>query len=188
MVKPIQFAWDERGRLWALCAPSYPQLIPGIAANDYVLICEDTDGDGRADKFDRFAEGLVMPTGLAFGDGGVYVCQNTQLIHLRDSDGDGHADQRRVIFSGFGTGDSHQLINSLCWGPDGRLWFTQGLHIVSTIETPWGLIDVQSDRHLADEPAHALSCKIFWAMRPRRETPGGWDSTIGGRHSTIRGK
>ncbi len=65
LVKPIQFAWDERGRLWALCAPSYPQLIPGIAANDYILICEDTDGDGRADKFDRFAEQLVMPTGLA---------------------------------------------------------------------------------------------------------------------------
>ena len=67
LVKPIQFAWDERGRLWALCAPSYPQLIPGTAANDYILICEDTDGDGRADKFDRFAEGLFMPTGLALG-------------------------------------------------------------------------------------------------------------------------
>ena len=139
LVKPIQFAWDERGRLWALCAPSYPQLVPGIAPNDYILICEDTDGDGRADKFVRFAEQLVMPTGLALGDGGVYVCQATQLIHLRDTDGDGRADERRVIFSGFGTGDSHQMINSLCWGPDGRLWFTQGLHIFSTIETPWGL-------------------------------------------------
>jgi putative heme-binding domain-containing protein len=139
LVKPIQFAWDERGRLWALCAPSYPQLIPGIAPNDYILICEDTDGDGRADKFVRFAEQLVMPTGLALGDGGVYVCQSTQLIHLSDTDGDGKADSRRVIFSGFGTGDSHQMINSLCWGPDGRLWFTQGLHIFSTIETPWGL-------------------------------------------------
>jgi putative heme-binding domain-containing protein len=139
LVKPIQFTWDERGRLWALCAPSYPQLIPGIAPSDYILICEDTDGDGRADKFVRFAEQLVMPTGLALGDGGVYVCETTQLIHLSDTDGDGRADSRRVIFSGFGTGDSHQMINSLCWGPDGRLWFTQGLHIYSTIETPWGL-------------------------------------------------
>jgi len=140
LVKPIQFAWDERGRAWALCAPSYPQLIPGTVANDYILVCEDTDGDGRADKFDRFAEGLFMPTGLALGDGGVYVLVSGQVIHLRDTDGDGHADQRRVIFSGFGTGDAHQMINSLCWGPDGRLWFTQGLHINSTIETPWGLV------------------------------------------------
>ncbi|HTU24869.1 MAG TPA: PVC-type heme-binding CxxCH protein, partial [Pirellulales bacterium] len=140
LVKPVQFTWDERGRLWALCAPSYPQLIPGIAANDFILVCEDTDGDGRADKFDRFAEGLVMPTGLVLGDGGVYLCETTQLVHLADTDGDGHADSRRVIFSGFGTGDSHQMINSICWGPDGRLWFTQGLHIFSTIETPRGLV------------------------------------------------
>jgi putative heme-binding domain-containing protein len=140
LVKPIQFAWDERGRLWALCAPSYPQLIPGTVANDYILICEDTDGDGRADKFDRFAEGLFMPTGLALGDGGVYVLVSGQVVHLRDTDGDGRADRRRIIYSGFGTGDAHQMINSLCWGPDGRLWFTQGLHINSTLETPQGLV------------------------------------------------
>jgi putative heme-binding domain-containing protein len=140
LVKPILFTWDERGRLWAACAPSYPQLIPGTVANDYILICEDTDGDGRADKFTRFAEGLMMPTGLALGDGGVYVCHSKEIIHLRDTDGDDHADQRRVIFSGFGTGDAHQMINSLCWGPDGRLWFTEGLHIDSNVETPSGLI------------------------------------------------
>jgi putative heme-binding domain-containing protein len=140
LVKPIQICWDEHGRLWALCVPSYPQLVPGVEANDYILVCEDTDGDGKADRFTKFAEGLVMPTGLALGDGGVYVCEGTQLIHLRDTDGDGKADQRRVICSGFGTGDSHQMINSPCWGPDGRLWFTQGLHIFSTVETPWGLV------------------------------------------------
>jgi putative heme-binding domain-containing protein len=140
LVKPIQICFDERGRLWALCVPSYPQLVPGVGANDYILVCEDTDGDGKADKFTKFAEGLVMPTGMALGDGGVYVCEGTQLIHLRDTDGDGAADQRRVICSGFGTGDSHQMINSPCWGPDGRLWFTQGLHIFSTVETPWGLV------------------------------------------------
>jgi putative heme-binding domain-containing protein len=139
LVKPIQLCWDERGRLWALCVPSYPQLVPGVPANDYILVCEDADGDGKADKFTKFAEGLVMPTGMALGDGGVYVCETTQLIHLRDTDGDGKADQRRVIYSGFGTGDSHQMINSPCWGPDGRLWFTQGLHIFSRVETPWGL-------------------------------------------------
>lgn len=139
LVKPLQIRWDSRGRLWAACAPSYPQLVPGVPPQDYLMVCEDTDGDGRADKFTRFAEGLIMPMGLEFGDGGVYVCESTQLIHLRDTDGDGKADERRVILSGFGTGDSHQLINSLRWGPDGRLWFSQGLHIDARVETPWGI-------------------------------------------------
>ncbi len=140
LVKPIQFCWDSAGRLWAACAPSYPQLIPGTTANDYILVCEDTDGDGHADKFHHFADGLFMPTGLALSDAGLYVSQAGQILLLTDTDGDGRADQRRVVYSGFGTGDAHQMINSLCWGPDGRLWFTQGLHINSTIETPWGLV------------------------------------------------
>jgi len=139
LVKPIQMQWDERGRMWAICAPSYPQLIPGQTPIDYLVVCEDTDGDGRVDKSDRFAEGLVMPTGFALGDGGVYVCEATQLVHLRDRNGDGKADERRVLFSGFGTGDSHQCINSLVWGPDGCLWFTQGLHNFSLVETTRGL-------------------------------------------------
>ncbi len=143
LVKPIQICWDERGRLWALCVPSYPQLVPGVAADDFILVCEDTDGDGRADKFKKFAGGLIMPTGLALGDGGVYVCQGTQLLHLRDNDNDGVADQRSVVLSGFGTGDSHQCINSPCWGPDGRLWFTQGLHNFTILECPTGLVRCQ---------------------------------------------
>ena len=138
-VKPTQIVWDARGRLWATCAPSYPQVVPGVTANDYILVCEDTDRDGRADKFFKFAEGLTMPTGLCLGDGGVYLCEGTQLVHLKDTNGDERADERRVVLSGFGTGDSHQCINSITWGPDGNLWFSQGLHIYSLVETPWGL-------------------------------------------------
>ena len=102
-------------------------------------MCEETDGDGGADKFTRFAEGLFMPMGIEFGDGGAYVCEATQLWHFRDTDGDGRADQRRVVLSGFGTGDTHQLINSVRWGADGALWLTQGHHIYSRIETPFGV-------------------------------------------------
>jgi hypothetical protein len=61
VVNPIQMRWDERGRLWVALRPSYPQIKPGEKANDYVLVCEDTDGDGRADKFHKFVEGLFMP-------------------------------------------------------------------------------------------------------------------------------
>lgn len=139
IVNPVQMRWDERGRLWVLCLPTYPQVLPGAKPNDYILVCEDTDKDGRADKFHRFAEGLHMPMGLELGDGGLYVGHGTELIHFKDTNGDGKADQKRIVLSGFGTGDSHQLINSLTWGPNGRLWFTQGHHVYSRVETPWGI-------------------------------------------------
>ena len=141
LVKPLTMRWDHRGRLWAACSPSYPQLVPGEPHGDYILVCEDTNGDGKADKFQKFADGLTMPMGIEFAaDGGVYVCESTQLALFRDTDGDGTADSREVILSGFGTGDSHQMINSLRMGPDGCLWFSQGLHIFSRIETPHGIV------------------------------------------------
>lgn len=141
LVKPLSMRWDERGRLWAACSPSYPQLVPGEPHGDYILVCEDTNGDGKAEKFHKFADGLTMPMGIEFAaDGGVYVCESTQLAMFRDTNGDGVSDSREVVLSGFGTGDSHQMINSLRWGPDGCLWFSQGLHIFSRIETPHGIV------------------------------------------------
>jgi putative heme-binding domain-containing protein len=153
VVKPSQMRWDERGRLWVACTVSYPQIKPGEKANDYVLVCEDTDGDGRADKFTKFVEGLFMPTGIELGDGGLYVAQGTELLHFRDADGDGKADTRRIVLGGFGTGDSHQLINCLNWGFGGELWFTQGHHIYSRVETPYGV--------------ETLNRSGVWRLRPR---------------------
>lgn len=146
VVRPVQIRWDERGRLWVACTPAYPQLQPGEHGNDYILILEDTDGDGRADKATRFAEKLTMPMGFEFAPkevgGGIYVCEGTQLVHLPDRDADDKADGREVVLSGFGTGDTHQDANSLRWGPDGCLWFTQGYHIWSYVETPYGLAEL----------------------------------------------
>lgn len=153
VVKPIQMRWDERGRLWIACAPSYPQIKPGERANDYVLVCEDTDGDGRADKFTKFVEGLFMPTGIELGDGGLYVAQGTELLHFKDTDGDGRADASRIVLGGFGTADSHQMINCLNWGFGGELWFTQGHHIYSRVETPYGV--------------ETLNRSGVWRWRPR---------------------
>ena len=138
--KPTQVAWDERGRLYVACSPTYPHTIPGVAPADYILVLEDRDGDGSYETRTRFAEGLTMVEGVEPGDGGVYVCDFDQLVHLRDSDGDGKADERRVVLAGFGIGDTHQLINSISHGPDGALWFTQGLHAVSRVETVHGLV------------------------------------------------
>lgn len=139
VAKPTQFAWDERGKLFVACSPTYPQTVPGVRPSDYILVLEDTDRDGRADKSHRFAEGLTMVQGVEPGEGGLFVCDFDQIIHLRDTDGDGKADAKRVLFSGFGIGDTHQLANSISHGPDGSLWFTQGLHAFSRVETAHGL-------------------------------------------------
>ena len=139
VVKPTQIAWDEKGRLYVACSPTYPQTQASAKRADYILVLEDTDGDGKADKSWRFAEDLTMVQGLEPGDGGLFVCDFDQLVHLRDTNGDGKADTRRVLFSGFGIGDTHQLINSICHGPDGSLWFSQGLHAFSRVESAWGI-------------------------------------------------
>ncbi len=153
IVKPTQFSWDERGRLYVACSPTYPQRQGSAKPADYIVLLEDTKGDGHADKARRYAEGLTMIQGLEPGDGGLYVCDFDQLVHLRDTDGDGRADSRRVLFSGFGIGDTHQLINSITHGPDGSLWFTQGLHAMSRVESPWGIA--------------RLDRSGVWRLRPR---------------------
>jgi glucose/arabinose dehydrogenase/mono/diheme cytochrome c family protein len=139
VAKPTQFAWDERGRLYVACSPTYPQTYAAAKPVDYIVVLEDTNGDGKADKSWRFAEGLTMIQGLEPGAGGLYVCDFDKILLLRDNDNDGKADERKVLFSGFGIGDTHQLVNSISHGPDGTLWFTQGLHAFSRVETPWGL-------------------------------------------------
>lgn len=137
--KVVQIRWDERGRLWALCIPDYPQTRPGARPRNRLVICEDSDRDGRADKFQVFADELEMPLGFELGDGGVYLAASTGLWHLRDTTGGDRADQRRLVLGGFGTGDSHQTINSLSWGFGGELWFSQGNAIHSRVETPHGI-------------------------------------------------
>ena len=139
LAKPTQFAWDEKGRLYVACSPTYPQTYASSKPADYIVVLEDTDGDGKADKSWRFAEGLTMIQGLEPGAGGLYVCDFDQIVLLKDTDGDGKADQRTLLMSGFGIGDTHQLVNSITHGPDGSLWFTQGLHAFSRVESPWGV-------------------------------------------------
>ncbi len=136
---PIQMSWDERGRLWVATSTSYPQPMPGQAPNDKIFVLEDLDADGQADRSTLFAGGLLTPTGILVGDGGVYVANSTEIIHLKDTDGDGRADARRVVLSGFGADDTHHLIHSFRWGPDGRFYFNQSVYIYSHVETPWGV-------------------------------------------------
>jgi glucose/arabinose dehydrogenase len=139
VVKPIQMNWDARGRLWVVGSEMYPQIKPGEKPSDKVYVLEDTDGDGRADKSTVFAEGLLIPTAVIPGDGGAYVANSTELLHLSDTDGDGRADKTRVVLSGFGTEDTHHILHTMRWGPDGCLYFNQSIYIHSHIETPHGV-------------------------------------------------
>ena len=77
--KPIQMAWDEKGRLWVASSAIYPHVKPGQTETDRIVVLEDTDNDGKADKSTVFYEGLLIPTGILPGDGGAYVANSTEL-------------------------------------------------------------------------------------------------------------
>src|SRR5262249_52397340 len=113
LAKPIQMNFDPQGRLWVVSSEVYPQIKPGQTANDKVLVPEDNDGDGRADKTRVFADGLLIPTGVEPGDGGAYVANSTELLHFVDTNRDGKADRQRVVLSGFGTEDTHHILHTL---------------------------------------------------------------------------
>jgi len=121
--KPICMAWDHRGRLWIAESVDYPNTKRRDGqGRDRITICEDSDGDGRADSFKVFAEGLNIPTSLLFSNGGVIVLQAPDTLFLKDSDGDGRADVRKVLFSGWGIGDTHAGPSNLRWSLDNWVW------------------------------------------------------------------
>lgn len=126
--KPIAMAWDERGRLWLAETLDYPNVLrdPGAPGRDRILICDDRDGDGRMDTFTVFADGLNIPTGFTFSRGGVVVVQAPHTLFLRDNDGDDRADEREILFTGWGRYDTHAGPSNLVSGPDNWIWGTLG--------------------------------------------------------------
>ena len=135
---PLNLRWDPSGRMYVTITTTYPHVFPGDLPNDKIIVLEDRDQDGTADVSTIFADGLNIPTGIEWGNGGIYVGQNTEILFLKDKDGDNQADERSVVLSGFGDGDSHQTINSFIWSPDGQLYFGHGDGCESRVETPWG--------------------------------------------------
>jgi putative membrane-bound dehydrogenase-like protein len=123
IMKPIAFAWDARGRLWVCETSDYPHGVKEDQqqGNDRIKICEDTDGDGKADKFTVFADKLNIPTSLVFANGGVIVAQAPNFVFLQDTDGDDKADVRKVILTGWGIRDTHAQTSSLSYGYDNWL-------------------------------------------------------------------
>jgi len=127
IIKPIWLTWDERGRLWIAETVDYPNELQAEGqGRDRLKICEDTNGDGRADKFTVFADHLSIPTGFVFANGGVIVIHSGKTEFLKDTDGDEKADERRVLFAGWGMTDTHATASNLRYGFDGWIWGTVG--------------------------------------------------------------
>ena len=127
IIEPIAFNFDERGRLWIIEAINYPNVVlNGSPGDDRIKIVEDTNGDGRADKFTVFADKLNLPTSLVFANGGVIVTAAPHTLFLKDTNGDDKADVRQVLFSGWGIGDTHAGPSNLMYGHDNYIWGTVG--------------------------------------------------------------
>lgn len=123
IMKPIAFAWDERGRLWVAETRDYPHGVTEDGrGNDDIKICEDTDGDGAADKFTVFADRLNLPTSLVFANGGLIVSQPPRFLFLKDTNGDDRADERSVLIDGWGIRDTHAQASNLHYGMDNWLY------------------------------------------------------------------
>ncbi len=139
LANPVQLSFDNAGRLWVATMPSYPHYRPGDPRpDDKLLILEDTDGDGKADKQTVFADGLHLPMGFEFAPEGVYLSQGINLVLLRDRDGDDRADEREIIFSGFDDHDTHHAISAFATDPSGALFMCEGVFLRTNVETPYG--------------------------------------------------
>ncbi|MFL5342416.1 MAG: PVC-type heme-binding CxxCH protein [Gemmataceae bacterium] len=120
--KPICMTWDERGRLWVALTYDYPnEKKPEGEGRDRIVICEDTTGKGVCGKVTVFAEKLSIPTSLVCAYGGVIVHQAPHTLFLKDTTGDGKADFKQILFTGWGTSDTHAGPSNLRYGFDN--WF-----------------------------------------------------------------
>ena len=135
---PVQIAFDARGRLWAVTMPSFPHTVPGLKPDDKIVILEDTDHDGKADKLTVFADGLDALDGVAFHEQGVIISEQPRLWLMQDTNGDGRADTRRELLRGIDVTDSHHG-GMIATDPVGNVWFCDGVFHRSQIETPFGV-------------------------------------------------
>ena len=139
LAKPMQMSFDNKGRLWVATMPTYPAYRPGDPLpDDKILIYEDTNQDGRADKETVFADKLNLPIGFEFAPEGVYVSQEPNLVLLRDADGDDKVDFREIVIGGFDTHDTHHAIHAFCADPSGAFMMGEGVFLHSNVETAYG--------------------------------------------------
>jgi putative heme-binding domain-containing protein len=139
IANPVQLGFDSKGRLWMSTMPSYPQWEPGQPKPaDKLVILEDTDRDGSADKSTVFYDKLHCPTGFQFFDGGVLVMDQPRMLWLKDTDGDDKADVVVTVLDGWATEDTHHTVGAFEMSPGGLLHMLEGVAMTTAVETPWG--------------------------------------------------
>ncbi|HZL37572.1 MAG TPA: PVC-type heme-binding CxxCH protein [Tepidisphaeraceae bacterium] len=137
--QPIAFTIDARGRLWVVEGMTYPQRAPNGKGRDRVLVFEDEKGDGHFTKRTLFMEGLNLASGIEVGFGGVYVGAAPYLLFIPtdlNADTPKPAGPAQVLLDGFGYQDTHETLNTFCWGPDGWMYGCQGVFTQSYVGKP----------------------------------------------------
>ena len=138
--KPVQMSFDNKGRLWVACMPTYPHWKPGDPRpNDKLIILEDTKGTGKADKETVFADHLNIPIGFEFAPEGVYLSAgNGRFSLLKDKNGADKVGETELIFEGFDDHDTHHAINAFTADPSGAIILAEGTFLRSNVETAYG--------------------------------------------------
>lgn len=153
LANPVQLSFDNKGRLWVATMPSYPHYKPGDPRpKDKLIILEDTDGDGKADKQTTFAEDLHIPVGFEIAAEGVYVSQSPNLILLEDTNGDDKADKRTILLSGFDDHDTHHAISAFTTDESGAIYMAEGVFLHTNVETSYGPVRATNGGFYRYEP------------------------------------
>jgi len=125
VMDPIEICFDENGRLFVVEMRDYSEMRDVTPHLGRIRMLEDTNEDGVYDKATVYADDLPWPTGVFYYDGGVFVAATPDILYFKDTDGDGRADSRKVVFTGYGVGmerlNVQGLVNSLRWGLDNRI-------------------------------------------------------------------
>ena len=179
VAQPVFLNFDERGRLWVVEYRQYPEpagltmlsrdgvwravydKVPApppnhVRGQDRITIHEDADGDGAFERHKTFVDGLNIATACARGRGGVFVLNPPYLLFYPDRDGDDVPDGNPdVLLEGFGLEDTHSVVNSLVWGPDGWLYAAQGSTVSGRVKRPGS----------AEAPVHSMG-QLIWRYHP----------------------
>ena len=152
LIKPLQMAWDTKGRLWISAWPNYPERTPESKDGDKILILEDSKGSGRCDKVTTWLGDLNCPTGFQFYKDGILVMESPDLWFVRDPAGSGKGTAKERVLMGLDAADSHHETNSMVLDPGGATYLSDGVFMRTQVETAAGPVRNQDGAIYRYEP------------------------------------